>query len=95
MIIDYPLYVDPKKLKELEEALAEQGRILKSIKFYPKNRVTVMTAFDPMEPDRGDATTKRFSFDDICNDIYGIFEQARDWEEGMRYMTHYENMRWW
>jgi|ERR1017187_5700926 hypothetical protein len=94
MVIDYPLYIEITKLKELERALSEQGRILKSIKFYPKNRCTVMTTVDPVDS-MGEITTQDFDFNSILYRMYAIFEQQRDWEDGMRYMTHYENMRWW
>ena len=91
MVIDYPLYIEVEKLREFEDILSEQGFILKSVKFHLKNGVTVVTCMDPWE----EFIIQGFSFDSILDRLPLIYEQARDWEEGLLYMTNYENMRWW
>ena len=94
MVISYPLYIEPYKLKEFEEILSEQGFILKRVDFSAKGRSTWVTVIDPMDS-RGEFTIQGFDFESILDRLPLIYEQARDWEEGLLYMTHYENMSWW
>jgi len=35
------------------------------------------------------------TLDDVLEKIFDGAERRLDWEDGIKYMTHYEDMRWW